>query len=355
MYLPLQFYENVKLEYIPKKQPLKPLLKQIYNDDNLFYQLCADKNLFMEDYQGDIQQFSEEVRNHWRYIYEWALSENPTRSVFTAKYKSLVRNNFIHVLVANRWGKYKKVYEFDPELELLFCDVENVKIPTTMLDNLPFNSFYVQFSEHGIFSKNFHGCFVTFIKTETNYGLQFCRINHEYQTMGGFLDLILDEDINALITSDDVDWKNQKKSNPDVCADWNEFCFFILNAVLYLCAANKEVNESSSPIKIPKKWSKEELKHNRPDKINLYECGFVYGQTVRNNRLNEDKDAKKEINVEAMSSFGKKRKTPRPHPVRASWQHYWIGSGEDKKRILKFKAPYYQGGSAKYATISKVR
>lgn len=358
MYLPLQFYLQTKLENIPKRQPIRPDLLQMVQDDDLLYELIRNNTLFTDKFEGKITHFSNEIREHWRTIYEWAAGEKPKHSVFTVKYKNFVRNNFIHMVLANRWGRFKKVYKFDSELELTLCDVEKIKIPLEVLNNIPYKNFYLHFAEDGIFTNNFHGSYVSFIESNNKIGIYFCRVNYNHQTMGGFLELDRDKDDNMFLTRTDVDWKkahNAKLFNEDICVDWEDFCFFAMNAVLYLCASNAEIVETEPadyPVKLNRCLSNIERESGKEDHLQYFECGYRYGQTIRLIRQAEEKENEE---IKTINTNLKKRKSPRPHPVKASWQHYWIGHGDNKQRVLKFKDPYYQGGLSKVATISKVR
>ena len=361
MYIPLQFYEQTNLNNIPPKQPIKPYLLQMIGDDDMFRDLCLDPNLFTDKVEGEISGFSNEIRDHWKTVYKWASGYDPKHSVFTVKYKCFVRNNFIHMVVANRWSKFKKVYKFDPELELTLCDVDKISIPISLLYNLPYRNFYLQFAEEGIFSKNFHGCYVSFIETEKTMGLYFCRVNYSHHSMGGFLEFDKGIDDNAIVLRSNIDWRlnnSSKNMNPDICVDWEDFCFFAINAILYLCAANAEVEEGN-PDKYPKingSMARAEREVGNKDDIQYFECGYRYGNTIRLMKRGGLQDTDTSVDISNITTLStKKRKAPRPHPVRASWQHYWVGHGDDKQRILKFKAPYYQGGISKVATISKVK
>ncbi len=153
----------------------------------------------------------------------------------------------------------------------------------------------------------------------------------------------------VVIKREDIDGHHDKDPN-NLRRDWEEFCFFVLNALLYLCASNADIREAA-PAKKGMPWPKPAPGAGQPV---INECGYVYGETIRLAR----KERGTQDSGDAGAETGKKtkqRRPPRPHPVKASWQHYWTGSGENRQRVLLFKAPYFTGVGVKTATVSLVR
>jgi hypothetical protein len=52
---------------------------------------------------------------------------------------------------------------------------------------------------------------------------------------------------------------------------------------------------------------------------------------------------------------GGSHRTPVEHAVRPHWQHYWVGSGEDRRRIWRHKSMYRRGTGSPDRTIVKIR
>ena len=55
-------------------------------------------------------------------------------------------------------------------------------------------------------------------------------------------------------------------------------------------------------------------------------------------------------------SLGETHKPHRPHTRRGHWHHYWTGTKDNRKLILKWTAPIFVGGSSDniITTINKI-
>lgn len=346
MYPPLTLANSIRLENFSDKWPIKEYLIQMAAGDDLMIRgVYCDPTFGTERYDGPYKDFSHIVHSQWRMLYKHATGFDPDRDVFNRSNRSTVMDCLFNMVAIDRWRKHMKAYRFDPELELTLADVEEVRVPMSMLDRLPYDNFYVEFAPDGIFASKFHGCFVNVIRLKEEVLVILTRMNHNLSTMCGMGRFEYSKDVDsAVITVDRNDVDGHHENDPNgLSEDWEEFCFFILNAMLYLCASNAEVKESSatSSTYIPR-----EKKVGKWSDLEIYECGYAYGNTIR---LSGESTLSRKSNT-----TGSQRKPYRPHPVKASWQHYWVGHGEKKERILKFKAPYYVGGDAKVANISIV-
>lgn len=58
---------------------------------------------------------------------------------------------------------------------------------------------------------------------------------------------------------------------------------------------------------------------------------------------------------EQSRGLGGSHATPVEHGVRPHWQHYWVGSGDDQRRILRHKGMYRRGSGKPDRTIVKIR
>ena len=118
--------------------------------------------------------------------------------------------------------------------------------------------------------------------------------------------------------------------------------------MIYLCASNADIREAKSSYdrNMPSK------KLEESEQLNINECGYVYGETIR---LSKEKAQTNGCIITEPNEQKAARKSPRPHPVRASWQHYWVGSGDNRQRVLLFKDPYFTGSGVKLATVSRVK
>ena len=348
MYPPLAISDNLIISDIPDTNPMKRYLVAMADgDDALLTEISTCGSFGTSHYDGSYKRFSDMVYSCWKMLYKWATGYKPDRDVFNKANRATVLDSLVGMVMCTRWARFKKAYRFDPELELSLASVDEVKVPVSMLDRLPYNSFYVEFAEDGIFAPQFHGTFVEIVRYDGKFILKLMRLTPDLRTMSGIGTFHIDdtkEEQYFYVSREDVDGKHESDPN-GLRNDWEEFCFFILNAILYLCAANADIRESSET-----KDTYKPGKESKPGYSGLqkFECGYVYGETVRLHQKNPSTEKR------GYNTSGKERKPVRPHPVRASWQHYWKGHGENKERVLIFKEPYYVGGKADYVTISKV-
>lgn len=347
MYPPLALAIQLNINAIPDDNKAKQYLLDMEAGNDQLLQLLDEHSGFgTERYDGPYKEFSDYIHRQWRNMYKWATGYEPERDVFNSPNRATVLDSLAGMVLCSKWSKYKRVYRFDPELELALATVDEVKIPLKMLDRLPFKSFYIEFAPDGIFTPAFHGSFVEVLDLHDAIALRFMRLTSDLRSMSGSGIFHIDktqEEPYVIIKREHVDGHHDKDPN-SLRTDWEEFCFFVLNAMIYLCASNAEVRETSyiSNPNAPRKTKIAE------ESLKVSECGYVFGETVRLHRKEQQQLENKIIRSTTT------RKSPRPHPVKASWQHYWTGTGDNKKRVLLFKDPYFTGGKVNVATISRV-
>ena len=355
-YPPMKLGTQLNIDDITDKQPLKKYLKAMADgDDDLFYDIAFDDHVLMANYQGEQKEFNRIVRAQWQRLYKWATGYEPEDKVLNRSNRSTVIDSLISMVMTSKWNKYKKVYQFDAELELALADVDEVKLPVKMLEKLPYKTFYLEFAKDGIFTSNFHGVFIDITRHEDSYLLYLTRVTHDCMTMSGKGVFNITSEagepcFNVKRHQLDGDHNNDPNGLRN---DWEDFCFFMLNAIIYLCASNAEIRDHADTAKTYKpgkggnKWSD----------LQKFECGYAFGETIRMQRkesVEVEKIASKDEPGNGDSDENKPKRSVRPHPVKASWQHYWVGKGKNKERVLRFKAEYFVGGTAKFATISRV-
>lgn len=205
-------------------------------------------------------------------------------------------------LIVEVWKPDKEVYRFDAELEFALSDIEEIEVPVRILDRLPYQTFYLEFAEDGIYSSHFHGAFIHLIKEGLGYHLYVMRLTEDGKGMFGSASFVPDENTkNAVFLI--------SRGNDTICGDsekdidWPEFCMFLLNALLYICSENAEIREN--PVTKNTYHPTARVK-NKFSEIRKYDCGFVYGAEVRKNRvkLQEGKtqNKKKKVNKSRRSN-----------------------------------------------------
>ena len=239
-------------------------------------------------------------------------------------------------IVVNEWAVSKQVYCFDPEMELALADTEEVKINPSILQRLPFSTFYIEFADEGIFSSYAHGTFVRVGYTNGGYLIFFLRLRHDLSYHTGKCFIYNNDGIPTLINRD-IDCI----ADGEVAADWNEFAMFAINALLYLCAANSQIEENPVTKQTYRPYS---LSKNRFSEIRKWDVGVRYGKAVRlmdaSDSVSLSQDSEEEITDEKTTST--RHRSPRPHMRRAHWHHYWTGKGRNEL-VLKWIEPVFIG------------
>lgn len=107
----------------------------------------------------------------------------------------------------------------------------------------------------------------------------------------------------------------------------------IVQLLLYLCAANADVQERRpSTTAAAKKATKASDK--RP--VRHWDVGVRVGATIKRNRSYAAQTQRK-------GGDHKQHARPRPHLRRGHWSHFWTGKRDsaDRERILKWIEPVY--------------
>lgn len=325
---------------VNEEKPSKlEFLKELTADpDNALLFFNSDNDFFNPKYCGkfkDINNLLIDIDNQERMT---QTNSSEMNSVFFAKFLTAC-------ILVNEWSKSKQIYTFDPELELALSAMDGVKIPVHILDRAPYNSFYIEFSKEGIFSSNFHGVFVKIVKNLNEYVIFFSRVTEDGESVNVSSFRINENKDGFCVINrlNDIGTEN--------CMELQEFFMFFLNAILYLCSENSEIKESETTKRTYKPSS---TIKNKFSEIKKYECGFVYGETIRKNKKtstpNNDNEGNK---ADDNSSSKKMRKGIRPHVRKAHWHHYWVGKKGSRNLVLLWIAPTHVGHGEKVATIHR--
>lgn len=107
----------------------------------------------------------------------------------------------------------------------------------------------------------------------------------------------------------------------------------IVQLLLYLCAANADVQERRPTTTQTKKTSKTTDK--RP--VRHWDVGVRVGATIKRNRSSYA------AKTQRKGGDHKQHTRPRPHLRRGHWSHFWTGKRDsaDRERILKWIEPVY--------------
>lgn len=344
MYTPLYFAKIMDLNSHPYNNKWTRAIKQtLLNIDDVLLFIWYDTDFMNPSYNGKFKYINDILLSGRSQMYKMMtgngeIPEDPEED------RALAAELFSSYLMPNKWAANKQVYKFDSELELALADSEEIKLPVRILDRLPYQTFYLEFSEDGIFRKNFHGAFINIIRKENGYLLYTERIKEDGRVMFGKAALVPNDDEDGVFIFDKNDFSCDES---DRNVDWPEFCFYMLNAILYLCADNAEIQESSVT---KNTYRPSDRIKNKFSEIRQWECGYRYGSEIRSIKKQKDssdncKEQASELNIRV------KRSLP-AHIRRAHWHHFWIGprNGE-RKLILHWIPPVYVSGTECQAAV----
>ena len=348
MYTPLYITKMMDLYHQPYENKWTRTIKQTLEDnDDVLKFIWHDTDFMNLSYDGKYKYINDILLSNRSQMYK-AMTGDSEIPKDPKEDRSMAAELFSSYLIPNKWAANKQVYKFDSELELSLADSEEIKLPVRILDRLPYQTFYLEFADDGIFKKNFHGAFVNIVKEETGYLLYAERIKDSGQVMFGNVALVPNDDEDGIFLFDKNDFSCDE-SNRNV--DWREFVFYMLNALLYLCADNAEVQES--PVTKNTYHPGKQVK-NKFSEVRQWECGYRYGSTIRKWKKQGSTSASRDDQISSLTV--RVRRSLPAHTRRAHWHHYWVGPKTgDRKLILHWIPPVYVSGTdTQVAVVHKV-
>lgn len=340
MYLPLEMCKNLDVRLIPDENSWKTTLLRASNEagEVLSFLWAKDTQVLSPDYTGKFKYLNDMLLSKRKSLYN-VMGINDYERLIKDKEqdRASAQESLSMFLMLDRWSKHKEVYRFDAELELALTDTEDVRLPIKVLDKLPFSTFYIEFAKNGIYSSNFHGAFVTIVKNGSGYTLVTQRVKANAQCMFGACQMIPESGSEDAVFV--FDKKTTETIEIDRNKDWKEFSFFLLNALLYLCAENGEVRESTET---KYTYHPSSTVKNKYAEVRKWECGLRYGENIRLSKKAtvQEKDKSDTQNI---LTAEKQRHLPCVHTRRAHWHHYWVGKGRSEL-VLRWIAPTIVGG-----------
>lgn len=155
MYTPLYFAKIMDLNSQPYNNKWTRAIKQtLLNIDDVLLFIWYDTDFMNPSYNGKFKYINDILLSGRSQMYKMMtgngeIPEDPEED------RALAAELFSSYLMPNKWAANKQVYKFDSELELALADSEEIKLPVRILDRLPYQTFYLEFSEDGIFRKKF--------------------------------------------------------------------------------------------------------------------------------------------------------------------------------------------------------
>jgi hypothetical protein len=349
VYPPLKFVEQME-NYITlynarSQESLINNLSMKYADEFI----SKNRNKIYHDF-GELRQFGDSSKNkeivdfYTRATTGYCLSlgvQNGMDSI----------NDFVDLMIfydARRlWRKNKLSYLVDNALFETLMTMETPKLaPVDCLTKLPANCFYIDYNGMGSeLMEDLDGSFVLTDESDEELNIILLHLIHGKNNKELFVTTVHRLPLNGaekFIPNGDSTAKSTF-----VCEDGVErtmrdgiLAKFVYNFLIYFHAANRDVEISERTRQNHEKVQK--TIKNKFREVKEFEVGFTYGRSI-------SKDAKRIKYVGKADANGVSHSPKSSHYRSAHWHHYWVGSGEDKKLIIKWVEGVFVNGGKEEA------
>lgn len=227
----------------------------------------------------------------------------------------------IATVVAAHWRKCKQVFRFSKEIYDILLDMDDFEIGWILFNQLPYKTFYLELTDH----ESVEGIMVKYTDAPTRSILYtICGKAGKAQTINsGIVDPRESASYKSFFETE-VYCSKADMSDPHVVMV-RQILAFVLQACMYLCAKNADVeeNEKQKSIYRPSTTIKDKF-----SEIRKWDVGV---RVVREHKAATTTGHK-------TAEISGDRRRPRQHWRKAHWHTYWVGKGRTCKE-LKFIAP----------------
>lgn len=267
------------------------------------------------------------------------------------------------MVCAVAWRKNKQIYKFDHDLAKILSE-QSIEgdLPVETLKNLPYKCIYIQTD---IYKGEMGGFFVYFAYNQPNDVLQLVLY-----TMNGVdtpnesclaipINLTpnrtLKDCMLAALLAVPYEEVDLNRDSIELASESVSNVFEKVNTmiqmVLYLCAENKDVVEAKR-LEFNKKNTNVKKKKKRSGQTEAKVQRWDVGTTI-------SREFKQMVYTPKESAHGTGLGGCKaPHMRKAHWHHYWTGSKDNRKLIVKWVPPMYINKSIRkdpVPTINRVR
>lgn len=238
------------------------------------------------------------------------------------------------------WRKSKQVYKFDPEFwELLKEQKTDMDIPVDILYQMPFKTIWLEPLNAFVFFD--YSCYDDSIELKaigfdsrgvlTDHGILKLLPNH---TITECCEKMIEEILKS--TAPDI-FKKQFGINMNLSKEFAkyevDYMNPVLQALLYICSQNGDVEENPEQKKIYKKPKNPSKPKDQFKEVRQWDVGQV---VVRNLKKSYEHSLSTYQRENSSSGW-----TQRPHMRRAHWHSFWTGKKDNRKLIVKWIAPTF--------------
>ena len=229
----------------------------------------------------------------------------------------------IATVVASYWRKCKQVYTFSREFYDMLVDMDDFEIGWTLYDHLPYETFYLELENH----ESIEGILVKYTK-EPKRCILYTICGKEGKTHSinsGIIDPRKTGSYKSFFETEV--YANKANMNAPEVVLVRKALAFLLQACMYLCAKNADIEENPNQRDIYRPSS---TIKNKFSEIRKWDVGVRVikahkaAQVVVEPKTNDTESA---------------RRRPRQHWRKAHWHTYWIGPRDERTKVVKFIAP----------------
>lgn len=348
------------LKIVRDTKPLQSLVRNTSLKE--LYLLRMDSSFGTNHFQNE----NEDVANLSRDFYDASsffqlCGNNPISKNTSSSY---FHRTICAIKAIELWERYKRVYEIDKDWYEDFLNTESIVIDFSLLQSLPFDSFYIDLSNLGLphtnHFENVIGVVVSVLDASKIHLAVVDNDNENYNPIYSykgklpsswnkydcgstrFTDFLLTSKSNGNVLL-------YNKDNANDCFGWE----VTVGGVVEGCDIHSPVINKVVRFVIPflyflhsKTEDIEEVEHrssttykNEPsvEEVRKWEVGFRYGEKVRNVR--------KKCELYGNHIVGIERNRPRAYVRCAHWHNYWCGNKNNRHLEPRWIEPTYCNGT----------
>ncbi len=227
----------------------------------------------------------------------------------------------IATVVAAYWRKCKQVFTFSKDFYEMLLDMDDFEIGWSLFDQLPYETFYLELADHD----SVEGILVKYTGAPKRSILYtMCGKAGKAQIINsGIVDPRKSASYKSFFETE-VRCSKANMNDPYVVMV-KQVLAFVLQACMYLCAKNADVEENEVQKSI---YRPHTTITDRFSEVRKWDVGV---------RVVREHKAAASAGRKASETSGDRRR-PRQHWRKAHWHTYWVGKGRTRKE-LKFIAP----------------
>ena len=264
-------------------------------------------------YNGDRDEKENLLKMFWAGVLWGNLFSNEEKELHIS-----VLNNLLLFL---KWTHSKQVFVFDKDVK---DQLLNIPLPQTVkptiLENLPFNNFYIDTEDDPIYIRSADSYLLgTLVSVKHNTDNYMILMSILYNNNGEITESLAGIELPVVESLDQVlDGKNSfiMLAQPITGEKLQNINEVVLKLLLYLTSKNADImeNENSKKTYHPGSTVK-----NKYREIRKWDVGFRLGKAFRNYVKSDQIMSEKLVGIQR-----------RPHIRQGHWSHYWRGNKGNK-------------------------